>query len=830
MAIDAKRWAQVSSIFGDLIALPAADQQKHLAALIDDDVRREVQSLLRANANVGVRFESAPTITADGSGVIGSRPVAGQRIGAWRIIRLIGEGGMGAVFEAVRDDSGFTKRAALKMVGRGATDSSLIPRFEAERRILARLEHRNIAALLDGGLDDDGRPWFALEYVEGERIDRWCDARGLDLRSRVQIFRQACSAVQYAHERLIVHRDIKPANMLVAADGTLKLLDFGIAKLTDDTENPLTEFGAAPMTAAYASPEQRAGKVLTTATDIYSLGVVLYELLTGLRPFAAAATDATPALPSRRLVEAGEVDSPVTGDAISRRRVARLLQGELDAIAMMALRPEPDRRYASAEDLGRDLQRWLEGRTVRAQPDTLGYRTANFIGRNRLAVAGIAVGVVAMVVGTVVSIRQAAVARTERDRARAEQVRTQRVAEFFQQVFAQAAPREGGRALTVVEALNRAIPIIDTSFRREPDLKASVQLSIGSTLQNLEQHEQARPLLTAAYEYYRQHEGSKPSRNQTDALWDLAKMATQDARGVEAESLYVRLANIYRTQPEYAPNDPVLSLLRIAGLRVDAGDLSGAVAAYDSLLPQLVVRTRADSLDLAGNLGSRGAALAALGRFERATQDFARTMAINERLLGADSFATGEVLQPYAGAMLFAGRLVVAESLARRSVAISRREFGDAATITLAAQRMLGTILVAADRCRDAAAIFSEILSHRGPYIPDSDPSIGYALVHRGYCRAHDGQMPAGMADAREGLRIVQSVFGQKHYVYHMAQSLTGAAIGFGPASGRAEAERLLRDGAAGLRRALDPAHARVRDAAARLAEFERRSGEKRGR
>ncbi len=824
MAIDAERWAQVSSIFGELLALSTAEREAHVDAITDDDVRREVRSLLAADAGAAGRFERAPTITSDATTAIGPRPITGQRIGAWRIIRLIGEGGMGAVFEAVRDDSGFTKRAALKMVGRGAADSALIPRFEAERRILARLEHRNIAALLDGGVDDDGRPWFALEYVEGERIDRWCDARGLDLRSRVQIFRQACSAVQYAHERLIVHRDIKPANMLVAADGTLKLLDFGIAKLTDDSENALTEFGPAPMTAAYASPEQRAGKPLTTATDIYSLGVVLYELLTGLRPNAVSANESTPALPSRRLADA-DAASPVTADGSARRRVSRLLQGELDAIVMMALRPEPDRRYSSAEELGRDLQRWMEGRTVRAQPDTLGYRTRNFIRRNRLAVAGVAVGVVALVAGTVVSVRQASVARTERDRARVEQARTQRVAEFFQQVFAQATPREGGRALTVVEALNRAIPMIDTAFIREPDLLASVKLSVGSTLQNMEQHERARPLLQAAYEFFRQHDGSQPSRNQTDALWELANLARQDGRTAEAESLYVRLASIYRTQPGYSPNDPILSLLRIAGLRIDAGDLPGAVAAYDSLIPRLVQSNRTDSLDLAANLGSRGTALVALGRFERATQDFAACIALDDKLLGANSFATGEVLQPYAGAMLFTGRLVVAESLARRSVAISRREFGEAATGTLAAKRMLGTILVAADRCTDATPIFSEILSHRGSGIPDTDPSIGYALAYRGFCRAHDGQATAGIADARAGLQLTRNVFGDKHYIFFLAESLTGAAIGFGPAGGRAEAERMLRDGADGLRNALDAAHPRVRDADARMAEFRRRTG-----
>ena len=823
MSMDANHWAQVKSLFGDLIDLPRPERDARLSALSDIAVRDDVRSLLDANAAVGSRFDRAPAITTDASVTAGLRPDPGARVGAWRILRLIGEGGMGAVYEAVRDDAGFTKRAALKMVARGPADGALIPRFEAERRILARLEHRNIAALLDGGVDDDGRPWFALEYVEGERIDRWCDARGFDLRARVQIFRQACSAVQYAHERLIVHRDIKPANMLVAADGTVKLLDFGIAKLTDDSENPLTEFGAAPMTAAYASPEQRAGKPLTTATDIYSLGVVLYELLTGLRPHAGDVTGTTPALPSRRLLDAESSSTPVTSDAMSRKRVARMLHGALDAIVMMALRPEPDRRYSSAEELGRDLQRWLDGRTVRAQPDTLGYRTASFIRRNRLAVAGIAVGVLALIGGTVVSIRQASVARAERDRARLEQARTMRVSEFFQQVLGMAQPRESGRDVSVTDALNRAIPIIDSAFAQEPDLKAAVQLSIGGTLQNLQQHERARPLLQAAYDWFHAHDGATPSRNQTDALWDLASLASQDGRSAEAESLYVRLAGLY-AGTAYRANDPVLALLRVAGLRIDGGDLRGAVTAYDSLIPRLVATTRSDSLDLAAHIGSRGVALAALGRFDRATQDFAQALALDELLLGKDSFATSDVLQPYAGAMLFTGKLIAAESLARRGLDIARRAYGDNATGTLAASRMLGTILVAQDRCADAVTVFNDILARRGPNLPDTDPSIGYALAYRGYCRAKSGDVRGGVADAREGLRLTQKTFGDKHYITHLAESLTGAAIGYDAPSAAPEAERLLAAGATGLRATLDPTHPRVHDAEQRLADFRARA------
>jgi eukaryotic-like serine/threonine-protein kinase len=822
MPIDARRWAQVSTHFADLMASAPSEQTAALRRITDPEIRDEVASLLRAHASVGMRFESAPPIGHEPPSELPPPPASGQRIGAWQLVRLLGEGGMGAVYEAVRSDSGFSKRAAIKMVSRGTADHTLIPRFEAERRILARLEHRNIAALLDGGVDAESRPWFAMEFVEGERIDHWCTSHQLDVRARVQLFRQACGAVQYAHERLVVHRDIKPANMLVAADGTLKLLDFGIAKLANDTEAPVTELGAAPMTAAYASPEQRAGKPVTTATDIYSLGVVLYELLTGVRPTTTATADDTPPLPSRRLLNAADSVSAATGDTAARRRASKLLHGELDAIVMMALRPEPDRRYTSAEELGRDLQRWLDGRTVRARPDTVGYRTRSFVRRNRAAVAGVSVALLALIGGTVVSVRQARVARQERDRARTEQLRTQRVAEFFQQVFAQAAPREGGRQLTVTDALNRAIPIIDTAFQREPDLKAAVQLSIGSTLQNLEQSEAARPLLHAAYAYFRRTDGARPSRNQTDALWDLATLATRDGRVAEAESMYVTLAGLYRANPEYGPNEALGSLYRIAGLRIDAGDLRGAVAAYDSLLPRSIVVTRADSLDFANRVGARGVALATLGRFDRAVDDFASALAIVDRILGPDSFNAGQLLQPYAGAMLFTGRLARADSLARRGLALSRRAFGDDAASTLSAQRMLGTIAIAADRCRDAIGIFSEILSHRGPKVPDTEPSIGYALVHRGFCRARSGDVTGGVRDAREGLRLTRDVFGETHYIYHLAQSLTGAAIGYGPPAGHAEAERLLRDGANGLRQTLDAAHPRIRDADARLVEFQR--------
>lgn len=824
MAIDAARWPEVTALFGELLPLEHASRARRLAAVTDADLREEVRSLLQAEASAGSRFDRAPLLAPPATPP-DVQTLEGTSIGPWRIVRRIGEGGMGTVYEAVRDTGGFTKQAALKVINaRGATDPGLIQRFEVERRIVARLAHRNIATLLDGGVHRDGQPWFALEYVDGEPLLQWCASRQLDTRARVQLFRQACSAVQYAHEHLVVHRDLKPANMLVASDGTLKLLDFGIARLTDDSEAALTIPGLSPMTAAYASPEQRAGRVITTATDIWSLGVVLYELLTGARPDVGPLGDTTPMPPSRALSHpalsrTAQTQPDGTVDEGLARRRSRELAGELDAIVLMCLRPEADRRYSSAADLGRDLHRWLEGRTVHARPDTVRYRATVFVRRNRLATVAMAVAVIALVVGTVVSVRQAEIARRERDRARREQARTQRVAAFFQQVLTQANPRTGGRALTVNEALTRAIPIIDTAFTREPDLKAAVQLSVASTLQNLEQDERARPLLRAAYDYFRTHDGPVASHDQTDALWDLAALAQRDGQLAEAESLFVRLVGVYR-QPGHAPNDAVLAGLRIASIRVDAGNLTGAITAYDSLLPRLQLRTREDSLDIATNIASRGVALATLGTFDRARADFARALALNESLLGPDSFVTGQILQPYAGVMLFSGRLVEAEALARRALVISQREFGDGTATSLAAARMLGTVLVAARRCDEAIAVFSRILAQRGSAITGSDPTVGYALAHRGFCRAETGDVRGGIADARQALRTSAAALGTQHYAYHLAQSLAGATLAHGSVAERDEAQRLLEAGVNGLRRTLDPAHPRVRDAEARLAAF----------
>ena len=377
----------------------------------DLGLRREVESLLASHAEAGGFLSGAPSADTGGGEAAGEPAPRTRPIGPYRILGVIARGGMGTVYRAVRDDDTFQKTVALKLVRAGAASEFVERRFRQERQILARLQHPNIATLLDGGATDDGQPYLVMEHVEGRPITKYCDDLGLDTRKRLALFGPVCAAVQYAHQNLVVHRDLKPDNILVTADGTPKLLDFGIAKLLAAGVDPDTAPTATllpMMTPEYASPEQVKGEPVTTASDVYSLGVLLYELLAGKRPYVVK-TDSM-----EEIVRAVCQTDPPAPSAATKTRA---LRGDLDTIVMKALRKEPARRYASVQELWEDLRRFLEGRPVRARPDTVRYRTSKFIGRHRGGVTAAALIALALVGGLVATIRQQRIAEQQRARA-----------------------------------------------------------------------------------------------------------------------------------------------------------------------------------------------------------------------------------------------------------------------------------------------------------------------------------------------------------------------------------------------------------------------------
>jgi non-specific serine/threonine protein kinase/serine/threonine-protein kinase len=429
-------WRRVREILEQALELAPDRRPAYLkdACAGNSILRQEVETLIAADEQAGTGFLAGNAVEASPSLAISEEPpvsLAGARIGPYRIVEEIGHGGMGTVYRAIRADDQYRKQVAIKVVRGGLGDEFRVHRFRAERQILANLDHANIARLLDGGATEDGQPYVVMEYIEGQPIDEYCDQRTLAVSERLKLFRTVCSAVAYAHQRLVIHRDIKPANILVTKDGEPKLLDFGIAKILDpeQTGGEQTVTVMRLMTPEYASPEQVRGEPITTASDVYSLGVVLYGLLTGRRPYGRASgvprdivqavIETEPERPSASITRA----DTATAQSVSETRdeipekLQRRLRGDLDNIVLKALRKEPERRYASVEQFSEDIRRHLEGLPVTARPDTFWYRSSKFVRRHKAGVAAAIIVLLTLVTGLAVTVHETFIARAERAKA-----------------------------------------------------------------------------------------------------------------------------------------------------------------------------------------------------------------------------------------------------------------------------------------------------------------------------------------------------------------------------------------------------------------------------
>ena len=439
-------WQRVKEAFHSALELDSEELKSFLDEFRDSEPElfRELESLLaHQQPTIGVFDEKA--LLLSGLAQEEQIPWEGRSIGAYKVVAKIGEGGMGSVFQAIRIDDHYLKNVAIKVVRASCATQPYLQRFRGERQILATLDHPHIAHLLDGGATEDGLPYLVMEHVSGLPIDEYCDRHNLSIEDRLKLFLKVCSAVEYAHQKLVIHRDLKPANILVTAEGEPKLLDFGIAKLLDPELYFQTvdadATNAWPMTPEFASPEQVRGEQITTASDVYSLGIVLYRLMTGHAPYVLSRSgpvlwsriilEVEPERPSLIVEQPSQVSGPqssakpVTPEEIAVARGTRLtalrrsLRGDIDNIVLMALRKDPTRRYSSVEQLANDIRRSLDGMPVAARPDTIGYRSAKFARRHRVLLAAAALVVLSLTLGMVVSLRQARIA--EQQRAVAEQ-------------------------------------------------------------------------------------------------------------------------------------------------------------------------------------------------------------------------------------------------------------------------------------------------------------------------------------------------------------------------------------------------------------------------
>ncbi len=600
-------------------------------------------------------------------------------VGPYRLIRELGRGGLGTVYLATREDEGFPLEVALKMVDRRFASSRDRERLIEERRILATLAHPNIARVFDAGTAADGTPYFVLERIEGEPIDAHCDRLRLSVEERIELFLGVCEAVAYAHRRLVIHRDIKPSNILVSLEGVPKLLDFGIAKVLEDDRVGLTQVGERLLTPEFASPEQMAGEVLTTATDLYSLGALLFVLLAGrpvfaLRGLRPAEVErqvcrSIPALASAAAAEDSRADQVASGRRSSPGKLRRRLRGDLDTIVAKALRKEPQRRYLSVEQLAEDLRRHRDGRPIAARADSGFYRAGRFVARHRAAVAAGVLVMLALVAGLISTVFQMR-------RARLEQARTEQVASFLVGLFEAVDPNVArGAEPSAREILDRGGR--ELLERRNaglgPEVQATLAGTIGRVYARLGHYAEAERLLTRALELRRQREGPAEVAR---ALVDLAQLHDdwhdyETAARELAQALTLEEASLPADSPDRAT-----TLYRLASVELGRGRTAEAEKRLDEAL---ILRRRAfgeRSLPVAEVRHARAQILYRTGRLAEAERELVSVLALRRALLGEDHPASLTVLNDLASVKFDAGDSAGALALLERTVALREKVLG----------------------------------------------------------------------------------------------------------------------------------------------------------
>lgn len=855
-------WLRLKPRFEEAAALSGGARASYLASLRieDPEMAEELESLLLADALADDPAEAVAAAAAALADSTAGAGVVGARLGAWRVTGYLASGGMGDVYLAARDDGEFDQRAAIKLLSAGFRSPGLLARFRMERQILAGLDHPHIAHVLDGGSTGDGVVWLAMEYIDGVPIDAWCTERELGVAARVRLFLDVCAAVEYAHRNLVVHRDIKPSNILVTADGTAKLLDFGIARLVDEAameaEASMTR---QLMTPAYASPEQIIGGPITTASDIYALGVLLYELLTGRLPH-----DFTGLRPSE--IESVVLETvPLRPSLVGSNRGAAPEAGwsrDLDSVVLKALRADPAQRYLSVEQLSADLVRYLERRPVLAKSQSWHYLAGKFIHRHARAVALAAILAAAALGGVVYHL---ASITTERDRVRAEAAKSAAVATFLQDVFRAPDPeRARGESISAKDLLDAGRQRLQVDLDDDPATRAMLLRTVGDVYGNLGLYDEAIESLSTAVALDRASQDTAGLVASLDALgnvyaahgmleeaWPLVEEAMALAREhygprhIEiarlsnnsghmamlrgdypaAQAMYEAAIEIHHALDDTAHWNYADTLHDLGQLDQLLGDLASAEARIREAIAIARGLLAPDGAVLSTYIHNLATVLLELGKHEEAEALFLEAIQRERQLLGEDHPDRDNAMLNLGALYQQVGRYEEAERLLRAALDHATRVRGErhqfVAYNAVQLARLLadrGEFDAAGQLFDDALDIYAESLSREHPYVASAN--LGYAAM---LIRAGDAVQ--GELRAREGLDIAVKTLPEGHWLIESARSALGVAL---LRQGRlAEAEPLLVDSWRALEatRPGDEATMRAFEALAELQALQERGG-----
>jgi eukaryotic-like serine/threonine-protein kinase len=876
-----ERYQRVKEIYHAALEREADDRSIYLeqACGADAELRAEVESLLAVELNTGRFLDSGLASTASLNlptlpDLKQTLALIGTHVGPYKLLKELGHGGMGVVYLAERDDAQFKQRVALKLVKRGMDTDEILSRFRYERQILASLAHPNIARLLDGGTTQDGLPYFVMEYIEGAPIDQYCQQHNLSPAERLKLFRTVCTAVHYAHQNLVVHRDLKPTNILVTPDGTVKLLDFGIAKvlkpeLFPETVAP-TRTWARAMTPAYASPEQVRGQTVTTASDVYSLGVVLYELLTGQRPYqikgslpheiAKVICESEPQKPSTAAAERlkDESDKLKTGSAAHHPSAIGLhpsaLRGDLDNIVLMALRKEPLRRYASVEQFSEDLRRHLEGLPVIAREDTLRYRFGKFVRRNR---AGVAVGAVIsllLLAFLITTLIQATRIRRERDRAQIEREKAEKVSAFLVDLFKVNDPSESkGNTVTARELLDRGAEKIAQELKDQPESQARLTQVMGDAYLSLGLYDRAAPLLESSLQTLRRSLGNEHPQvgvglshlahlhfNQGDYVTaaalhrealaihrkaygaehdevarDLTNLATNLMRAkgdlAESEKLFREALTIQRKLHGNEYNGVATTLNDLALLLFNKGDLNAAELMQREALTLYRRTLGQEHSEVATALSNLAVTLQRKGNTAEAVALYREALALQQKLFGAEHQSPALTMNNLALLLQEKGDYEAAEPLQRQALAIQRKRLGDSHPDVAVNMSNLALLLHQMDQYAASEALFREGLAIRRKLYGEEHPDIALTLANLGMLLCDKGDYAAAEPVLRQSLQMRRKLLPKGHF--HIAHSLVGLGRLLTERGEARNAEPLLHEAVENYRNALPAGHWLTADA-----------------
>jgi tetratricopeptide (TPR) repeat protein len=789
-----EQFHRAEAIFHAVLETAPADRERMIAEACagDSDLEREVRELLAAEQSAA-QASAAPQPTAS---------PAGRRLGPYRIERLLGRGGMGAVYLAHRADGQFEQTVAIKVIGLPFDFDLFRDRFVRERQILAALNHPNITRLLDGGVTDDGELYVVMEYVEGDRLDVYC--RDLPIPEKLRLFRDVCAAVQHAHQNLIVHRDIKPSNILVTADGIPKLLDFGTAKLLEPGADEITSTGLGLMTPGYASPEQLRGQPVTTLSDVYSLGVLLFELLTGQKPFGAGAATLNPDRQTER------------PSAVARRsrnpRLARLLVGDLDRIVSKALQPELAQRYSSVEQLSGDIRRYLAGEPVLAHAPSLAYTGAKFIRRHAWGVALALLFAAGLAGATAFSLWQARVARQQADRA-------QRINAFMNDILGSPNPRwynplrNKGKSVTVMEVLDELRGRIGPELAGQPATEIELRRTIGRMYTTLGRHDRAHEQLETAltkqlaltgpnhpdvgrayndlatddYLAFNLVRAEQDGRAAVSILRNAKSKADRETLMEASETLADVLGNLGGARTElialfqralaisrdlYGDGGSTAVLLGDFGYFLTSSDVESAQRYLNESLALFRAKPGGLPVEAFVPLDGLGALHIMTGDYRGAEVYLREGYGILQRAVGPDSPYTSTLRERLALAIGLSGRFSEAEHELNATLKLRRQSKGAQAELsTTGSLRYLGEVELAAGRLDSAEKNLRAVLSVYRRDIKKGDRRIPYTAGKLGECLLAEGKRDEALPLLKESYEGLLAACGPKHPYTIQAQS-----------------------------------------------------------